>query len=101
MQKPENQLGSSKQVKSAESSELLADLSKHDVAEAAKRVKKILVIHCKGDKVVPWDQAKIIYENAKKPKRLKIFEKGDHQLTDPPIRKEALVLSVDWLTAYL
>jgi dipeptidyl aminopeptidase/acylaminoacyl peptidase len=76
-------------------------LARYDVAEAAKRLRKIFVIHCKGDRVVPWNQAKIIYENAKEPKRLKIFEKGDHQLIDPSIRRQALSLTVDWLIKYL
>jgi esterase/lipase len=60
-----------------------------------------MVIHCKGDIVVPWSDAKIIYENAKQPKRLKIFEKGDHQFIDPRIRKEALELSLGWCSKYL
>lgn len=102
MQEGKDRSRDSRQVsKSTESFQFEEDLSKHDVAEAAKRVNKILVIHCKGDKVVPWSQARIIYQNAKKPKHLKIFEKGDHQLTNPSIRKEALALSVDWLTTYL
>jgi alpha-beta hydrolase superfamily lysophospholipase len=87
--------------KPLESSQFMKDLSEHDVADAAKTVSKILVIHCKGDKVVPWNQAKIIYENARKPKQVKLFEKGDHQMLDPSIRKEAIELSLDWVTRYL
>lgn len=102
MQDVKGQSGNPRQInKSAGASQFVEDLSKYDVAEAVKRVKKILVIHCKGDKVVPWSQAKIIYENAKEPKHLRIFEGGDHQLIDPSIRKEALAITVDWLTKYL
>jgi dipeptidyl aminopeptidase/acylaminoacyl peptidase len=95
------QSGGSQETESVRSSQFKEDLARYDVAEAAKRVAKILVIHCKGDKVVSWNQAKIIYENAKKPKSLKVFEKGDHQLIDSSIRKEALALTIDWLTKYM
>nr|MDO8100658.1 alpha/beta fold hydrolase [Candidatus Njordarchaeota archaeon] len=84
-----------------ESSEFIEDLSKHSVIEAVKRVNKILTIHCKGDKVVPWTQAKLIFENAQEPKQLKVFEKGDHQLLDPSIRGEAIELSLKWFMNYL
>jgi alpha-beta hydrolase superfamily lysophospholipase len=80
---------------------LVEDLAGHDVTEASKRLSNILVIHCKGDNVVPWKQAKIIYANAKEPKRLKIFEKGDHQLLNRSIRKEAIELSLNWSTKFL
>jgi len=84
-----------------ELSEFIKDLSKHSVIEAVKRVNKILTIHCKGDKVVPWTQAQLIFENAQEPKQLKVFEKGDHQLLDPPIRGEAIELSLKWFMKYL
>lgn len=87
--------------KAIETSEFMKDLAGHSVVEASKKVSNIMVIHCEGDIVVPWSDAKIIYENAKQPKRLKIFEKGDHQFMDPTIRKEALELSLSWFTKYL
>jgi alpha-beta hydrolase superfamily lysophospholipase len=82
-------------------SEFMEDLAGHSVVEASKKVGNILVIHCKGDIVVPWGHAKIIYENAKQPKRLKIFEKGDHQFLNPRMRKEAIELSLNWCAKFL
>jgi dipeptidyl aminopeptidase/acylaminoacyl peptidase len=76
-------------------------LSRHNVAEAAKKVRNILVIHCKGDKIVPWSQARTIYDNAMRPKRLRIFEGGDHQLLEPTIRRDAIELSLGWMISYL
>jgi dipeptidyl aminopeptidase/acylaminoacyl peptidase len=95
------QPGSPQQFEKSDQSQFKEDLSRYDVAAAARRITKILVIHCRGDRVVPWSQAKMIYENAREPKRLKIFEGGDHQLIDPYIRKEALSITVDWLAHYL
>ncbi len=87
--------------KAIDTSEFMKDLAGHSVVEASKKVSNILVMHCKGDIVVPWSHAKIIYENAKEPKRLRIFEKGDHQFLNPSIRKEALELSLNWSTKFL
>jgi len=87
--------------KEIESSEFMRDLLKHTVIESVKRVNKILTIHCKEDQVVPWTQAKLIFDNAREPKQLKLFERGDHQLLDPSIRKEAIELSLKWFTKYL
>jgi alpha-beta hydrolase superfamily lysophospholipase len=85
----------------AESSEFMKDLSKYSVIESLRRINRILIIHCKGDAVVPWTHAKMILEYAQEPKQLKVFEKGDHQLLDPSIRKEAIELSLKWFTKYL
>lgn len=79
----------------------MADLSAYNVVEAAKKVGMVLVIHCKGDEVVPWIQAKIIYDNAIQPKRLQIFEGGDHQFLQPSIRREATELSLAWMNSHL
>ena len=79
----------------------MRDLSRYDVSEAAKKVGNILVVHCKGDKVVPWSQAKVIYDNSRQPKRLRLFEGGDHQLLEPLIRREAIELSMSWFLHYL
>ena len=95
------QSGESQRLEKSVRSQFKEDLSKYDVAEAARRITKILVIHCRGDSVVPWDQAKLIFDNAREPKLLKIFEGGDHPLIDPYIRKEALSMTVDWLIKYL
>jgi alpha-beta hydrolase superfamily lysophospholipase len=92
---------SPQQFEKSDQSRFKEDLSKYDVAEAARRITKILVIHCREDRVVPWNQARMIYDNAREPKRLKIFEGGDHQLIDPYIRDEALSMTVDWLMRYL
>jgi dipeptidyl aminopeptidase/acylaminoacyl peptidase len=77
------------------------DLSRYNVVEAVKEIGNVMVLHCKGDKVVPWPQARMIYDNAKQPKRLRIFEGGDHQFVDASIRREAVELSFGWMNSYL
>jgi dipeptidyl aminopeptidase/acylaminoacyl peptidase len=79
----------------------MEDLSRYNVAGTARKVKNVLVIHCKGDKVVPWSQARNIFDNARQPKRLRIFGGGDHQLLEPSIRRDAIELSLGWIIHYL
>jgi alpha-beta hydrolase superfamily lysophospholipase len=83
------------------SSGFMQDLSRHDVVAATREIGNILVIHCKGDEIVPWLEAKTIYNNARQPKQLKIFEGGDHQLLNPSIRRGAIDLSLEWMNKHL
>jgi dipeptidyl aminopeptidase/acylaminoacyl peptidase len=85
----------------AELTEFMRDLSRYDAIEVVRSISKILVVHCRDDEVVPWTQAKLIFDNALEPKQLKVFEKGDHQLTDPSMRREAIELSLKWFVKYL
>jgi dipeptidyl aminopeptidase/acylaminoacyl peptidase len=99
--KVEEQRGTEPLREEVESSEFMKDLKRYSVTEALRGISRILIIHCKGDTVVPWRQAKMIFENAREPKQLKVFERGDHSLLDPSIRKEAIELSLKWFTKYL
>jgi uncharacterized protein len=56
-------------------------LDRNDVEEAAVRMgsKPLLLIHARGDEVVPYTQSEKLYERAAEPKRLLLLEGGHHR----------------------
>ena len=73
----------------------LADwLDRNDVEEAVERMgaKPLLLIHARGDEVVPYTQSEKLYERAAEPKRLLLLEGGHHRSAqhDPELQGESL-----------
>ncbi|HSB68433.1 MAG TPA: alpha/beta fold hydrolase [Candidatus Methylomirabilis sp.] len=60
-----------------------------------------LFVHGDRDEVVPVEHARHLHEAAFSPKRLEIIPGGNHQLTDPDHRVEALRLSLEWIRRYV
>ena len=56
-------------------------LETSDVGEAVQRMgaKPLLIIHARGDEVVPYTHSERLYELADEPKRLLLLEGGDHR----------------------
>jgi hypothetical protein len=54
--------------------------------------KPLLLIHARGDEVVPWSHSEILFERAAEPKRLLLLDGGDHRSAqhDPEIQGESL-----------
>jgi dienelactone hydrolase len=69
-------------------------LDEHDVEEAAARMgpKPLLLIHARGDEVVPYTHSEKLYECAAEPKRLLLLEGGHHRSVqhDPELQGESL-----------
>jgi dipeptidyl aminopeptidase/acylaminoacyl peptidase len=69
-------------------------LARNDVEEAAERMgtKPLLLIHARGDEVVPYTQSEKLYERAAEPKRLLLLEGGHHRSAqhDPELQGESL-----------
>jgi len=69
-------------------------LSRNDIEEAAERMgtKPLLLIHARGDEVVPYTQSEKLYERAAEPKRLVLLEGGHHRSAqhDPELQGESL-----------
>lgn len=69
-------------------------LETNDVYEAAERIgsKPLLLIHAKGDEVVPYSRSEELYERAAEPKGLWLLEGGDHRSAqhDAEIQGESL-----------
>jgi dipeptidyl aminopeptidase/acylaminoacyl peptidase len=62
---------------------------------------RCLFVHGDRDEVVPVDHARRLYAAAMEPKRLAVLPGGDHRLSDPTHREEAVRLSLDWVKQYL
>lgn len=73
---------------------LVGWLESHDVFEAVDRLgdKPLLLIHAKGDEVVPYSRSEELYERAAEPKKLWLLEGGDHRSAqhDEEIQGESL-----------
>lgn len=69
-------------------------LDGNDVEEAVERMgsKPLLLIHARGDEVVPYTQSEKLYERADEPKRLLLLEGGHHRSAqhDPELQGESL-----------
>lgn len=69
-------------------------LDASDVEEAAERMgsKPLLLIHARGDEVVPYTQSEKLYERAAEPKRLLLLDGGHHRSAqhDPELQGESL-----------
>ncbi len=65
-----------------------------------KECSKILIIHGIDDELVSVEEAKLLYKNAKEPKRL-LFFKADHSFSNDNVRKKALEEAVKWLYSFL
>jgi fermentation-respiration switch protein FrsA (DUF1100 family) len=52
-----------------------------DVGNAVERMgsKPLLLIHARGDEVVPYTHSEELYKRAAEPKRLLLLEGGDHR----------------------
>jgi uncharacterized protein len=72
-----------------------------DILPELKAVSNVLVAHSQNDETVPVDHALQIHANVGPPKDLKIFEGGDHRMSDPQHQQQFETLFVQWLTKQL
>ena len=79
---------------------IFTDFTQHDVLAEAQKVSNALVIHGEMDEVVPCEEGKTIYKNIKKPKKCVIIKGGDHTLSNPIHRDEAIKLALHWFQGY-
>jgi uncharacterized protein len=73
---------------------LVAWLEEHDVREAVERLgtKPLMLVHAKGDEVVPYSHSEELHRRAADPKRLVLLEGGHHRSAqhDAEIQGETL-----------
>ncbi|MCD4744129.1 MAG: alpha/beta hydrolase [Desulfobacteraceae bacterium] len=72
-----------------------------DLSEKIKTMTNVLIFHGLADEIVPIENAHTIYKNAKNPKKLILFENGDHQTSS---RKDQNVFekeTLKWFKATL
>jgi len=61
----------------------------------------VLIFHGDADDVVPVGEARLIYALAGKPKRLIVFENGDHVMSNPDDQEDFARESVWWFREHL
>lgn len=74
---------------------------KFDISENIKKLKHCLVFHGESDGVVPFSNAYEIINMAEEPKKIIIFEKGDHRITEPEQQKILVQDAAEWFKKYL
>lgn len=86
--------GSALQTIRADAGALAAWLEENDVRQAVALLgeKPLMIVHARGDEVVPYSFSEELYERASDPKRLVLLEDGNHRSAqhDPEIQGETL-----------
>ena len=78
------------------------DVRRYDILQIVREVTApILIIHGDSDELVPLCDAKDLYERANEPKTLKVIQGGDHRMTNPQHREEAIEASLEWFKKHL
>ena len=72
-----------------------------DLSGNLKQLHHILAFHGDADDVVPADNAHLIYEQAREPKRLTLFQHGDHAMSDPDHQERFVRESVRWFGKHI
>jgi pimeloyl-ACP methyl ester carboxylesterase len=55
-------------------------LEENDVRDTLRRLAKpLLIVHARGDEVIPYTHSEELYELAREPKRLLLMENGHHR----------------------
>ncbi|MEW5909290.1 MAG: alpha/beta fold hydrolase [Thermodesulfobacteriota bacterium] len=67
-----------------------------DLTSQLFRVKNVLILHGDDDEVVPFSNARLIYKNTGKPKRLVRFTGGDHVISNPLHQNELIQETTGW-----
>ena len=81
--------------------ETLAANIRFDLSHNLKELHHILIFHGDADEIVPAAHGRLIYEHAQQPKRLMIFQKGDHAMGNPDHQRTFIRESVRWFRAHL
>lgn len=72
-----------------------------DVSEGLAKLRAVLVFHGDEDQVVPVENAREIYENVGDPKKLRIFEKGDHMMSRRSHQTRFVREAVAWFREHI
>lgn len=79
----------------------LLELATHRYDTSPAGVTRHLVIHGDADDVVPVEHGTILHARAVEPCDLVIIEGGDHRLTDPAHRRDAVARSLEWMRRFI
>jgi len=76
---------------------LLTDALVFDIAPQLHNLKNILIAHSQNDETVPVAHARKIHAIAGDPKKLIIFQGGDHRMSDPHHQQQFETVFIDWI----
>jgi alpha-beta hydrolase superfamily lysophospholipase len=76
---------------------LLTKALEFDIAPQLAAIHDILITHSQNDETVPVDHARRIHSQVGEPKKLVIFEGGDHRMSDPDHQQQFEDLFIRWL----
>ena len=79
----------------------LLELATHRYDTSPSGVARHLTIHGAADDVVPVEHGTILHARAAEPCDLVIIEGGDHRLTDPLQRQDAVRRSIEWVRRFV
>jgi dipeptidyl aminopeptidase/acylaminoacyl peptidase len=77
------------------------DANHYTVTAPLSHIKNLLIIHGDKDELVPLDHAQKLYQFAHEPKKLTVVPEADHTFSNPHLRKQAVLHSLDWFNRYL
>jgi alpha-beta hydrolase superfamily lysophospholipase len=81
--------------------DLLAIPLTFDLSGNLKAVMNIHIFHGESDNTVPLWHAQSIYQQVAFPKKLTIFENGDHRMSDPAHQAKFMDSAVEWFQKLL
>jgi dipeptidyl aminopeptidase/acylaminoacyl peptidase len=72
-----------------------------DVSSKLSSVHTVCVFHGDADRVVPIENGMEIFEKARDPKRITVFEQGDHRMSRGVHQRRFVTEAADWFTGHL
>lgn len=82
------------------SAALLTDGLTFDIAPDLPAVSNILIAHSRNDETVPVRHAERIYQLVRDPKRLVVFDGGDHRMSDTDHQQRFDAIFLEWILTY-
>jgi alpha-beta hydrolase superfamily lysophospholipase len=76
---------------------LLTDALAFDIAPRLHNIRNILILHSQNDETVPVEHARQIHATTGDPKKLIIFQGGDHCMSDPGHQKQFESMFINWI----
>jgi alpha-beta hydrolase superfamily lysophospholipase len=67
-----------------------------DISDQLPGIQNIVIFHGDADETVPLSHAKEIYEGASQPKKLVVFPKGDHRMSNQMHQKDFIREATAW-----
>lgn len=70
-----------------------------DIQQQVQDLDNILILHGEMDEIVPVSHAHRIHQLSKEPKKLILFPKGDHRMSDSAHQSQFIQICKDWYDA--